>query len=106
MHQNSSHWLERTRLPVQILTDYKNLECFAKPRIPNCRKMHWLELLTHYNHEIHYRPGDKDFAANAPSRRAELRPPDGEDEVPQPLIPTENFTELAACEAEMTPSDW
>jgi len=30
----------------------------------------------------------------------------GKDEAPQSLIPAENFTELATCEAEMTSSDW
>ena len=29
--QNWWHWLERTQLLVQILTDHKNLEYFAKP---------------------------------------------------------------------------
>jgi len=68
--------------------------------------MCWLELQTHYNYEIHYRPGDKNSAANALSRCAELRPPDGEDETPQSLIPADKFTELAACEADLTDSDW
>ena len=104
--QNWRHWLERTRLPVQILTDHKNLEYFAKPRILNQQQMHWLELLTHYNYEIHYRPGDKNCTTDALSRCAELRPAEGKDKIPQSLIPAENFTELAACEAEMTPSDW
>ena len=60
----------------------------------------------HYNYEIHYRPGDKNCAANALSRRADLHPPDGEDDQPTVLIPPENFTELAACEADMTQADW
>ena len=68
--------------------------------------MRWLELLMHYYYEIHYRPGNQNCAANALSRRAELRPPDGEDDKPMFLIPPENFTELAACEAEMTHADW
>jgi transposase InsO family protein len=104
--QNWRHWLERTRLLVQILTDHKNLEYFLRPRILNWHQMHWLEMLTHYNYEIHYCPGDKNCAANALSRRAELHPPDGEDNIPQCLIPEAKFTELAACEAEMTDSDW
>ena len=33
--QNWQHWLERTKLPVQILTDHKNLKYFAKPHILN-----------------------------------------------------------------------
>ena len=68
--------------------------------------MRWLELLTHYNYEIHYQPGNKNCATNALSRRAELRPPDGKDDQPQLLIPAEKFTELAACEVEMTDTDW
>jgi len=68
--------------------------------------MRWLELLTHYYYEIHYRPGDQNCAADTLSRRAELRPPEGEDEKPTFLIPPEKFMELAACEAEMTPADW
>ena len=68
--------------------------------------MRWLELLTHYLYEIYYRPGSKNCAADALSRRAELRPPDGEDEQPQCLIPKAKFMELAALETEMTDSDW
>ena len=36
----------------------------------------------------------------------ELHPPDGEDEKPLCLIPETKFTEIAACEAELTDSDW
>ena len=104
--QNWRHWLERTKLPIQILTNHKNLEYFTKPRVLNRRQMHWLELLTHYNYEIHYRPGDKNCTANALSRRAELRPLDGEDDKPLCLIPETKFTQIAACEAELTDSDW
>jgi hypothetical protein len=68
--------------------------------------MHWLEMLTHYNYEIHYRLGDKNCVADALSQRAELRPPDRADNIPQCLIPKAKFTKLAACEAEMTDSDW
>jgi hypothetical protein len=33
--QNWRHWLEQTKLPVQILTDHKNLEYFMRPHILN-----------------------------------------------------------------------
>ena len=33
--QNWQHWLEQMKLPVQILTDHKNLEYFVKPCILN-----------------------------------------------------------------------
>ena len=60
----------------------------------------------HYNYEIHYRPGDKNCATDALSQHAKLRPPDGEDEQPTVLIPPEKFTELAACEVDLTQTDW
>ena len=104
--QNWRHWLERTQLPVQILTNHKNLEYFAKPRILNRRQMRWLELLTHYFYETFYQPGDKNCAADALSRCAELRPPDGEDDQPQCLIPKAKFMELSTSEVELTDSDW
>jgi hypothetical protein len=63
--QNWRHWLEQMKLPVQILTDHKNLEYFARPRILNRCQMHWLEMLMHYNYKIHYRPGNKNCAADA-----------------------------------------
>ena len=37
--QNWRHWLEHMKLPVQILTDHKNLEYFAKPRALNRQQM-------------------------------------------------------------------
>jgi hypothetical protein len=103
---NWRHWLKQTRLPVQILTDHMNLEYFTRPRILNRCQMRWLKMLTHYNYKIHYHPGNKNCAADALSRRAELRLPDREDNIPQCLIPKAKFTELATCEAEMTDSDW
>ena len=104
--QNWQHWLERMKLPVQILTDHKNLKYFVKPRILNRQQMRWLELLTHYNYKIHYRPSDKNCAADTLSRRAELKPVDGEDNQLLCLIPETKFSEIAACEAELTDSDW
>jgi hypothetical protein len=34
--------------------------------------MRWLEMLMHYNYEIHYHPSDKNSAADALSQREEL----------------------------------
>ena len=106
--QNWQHWLQQTKLLVQILTDHKNLEYFTKPYILNRWQMHWLELLTHYNYnyEIHYQPGDKNCTANALSQCMELRPPNGEDEQPYCLIPETELTEIVTCEVELTDSDW
>ena len=104
--QNWQHWLEQMKLPVQILTDHKNLEYFAKPCILNRQQMCWLELLMHYNYKIHYQPGDKNCTANALSQHTELKPLDGEDNQLLCLIPETKFSEIATCEAELTDSDW
>ena len=104
--QNWRHWLKCTKLPIQILMDHKNLEYFVKPQVLNRWQMRWLELLTHYNYKIHYQPGDKNCTANVLSQCMELRLPDGEDDKPLCLIPETKFTEIAACEAELTDSDW
>ena len=60
----------------------------------------------HYNYKIHYQPGDKNCTANALSQHAELKPLDGEDNQLLCLIPETKFSEIAACEAELTDSDW
>ena len=60
----------------------------------------------HYNYEIHYWPGDKNCAADALSRCTELKPSDREDDQPLCLIPETKFSKIAACEAELTDSDW
>ena len=95
--QNWRHWLKPMKLPIQILTNHKNLEYFMKPRVLNRQQMCWLELLTHYNYKIHYQPGDKNCVADALSQHVELRPLDGEDDKPLCLIPETKFTQIAAC---------
>ena len=104
--QNWRHWLKCMKLPIQILTDHKNLEYFAKPQVLNRWQMRWLELLTHYNYKIHYQPGDKNCTADMLSQHMELHLPDGEDDKPLCLIPETKFTEIAACGVELTDSDW
>ena len=44
--------------------------------------------------------------ADALSQRAELQPPDSEDDKLLCLIPETKFTKIAACEVELTDSDW
>jgi len=89
------HWLEGTPEPVRIITDHRNLEYFKNPRALNRRQLRWLEQLTHYNYEIAYRPGDKNSAADALSRRAELRPEQPDENLPTVLFDPERFIEIA-----------
>ena len=74
--QHWRHWLEGTTLPVEIITDHRNLEYFTKPKILNHCQLRWMDQLTHYNYQIKYRPGDQNGVADALSRRPELSPVD------------------------------
>ena len=93
--QHWRHFLERTKEPVRIITDHRNLEYFKSPRFLNRRQLRWLEQLTHYYYEIVYRPGDKNSAADALSRKAELRPDVADEERPAVLFDPERFIEAA-----------
>ena len=93
--QHWRHWLEHTPEPIRIITDHRNLEYFKTPRFLNRRQLRWLEQLTHYNYEIAYRPGDKNSAADALSRKEELRPDIPDEEKPAALFDPSQFIELA-----------
>ena len=93
--QHWRHWLEGTKEPVRIITDHRNLEYFKNPRPLNRRQLRWLEQLTHYNYEIAYRPGDKNCAADALSRKEEHRPDQADEKVPNVLFDPGRFIEIA-----------
>jgi len=52
--QHWHHWLEGTKIPIEILMDHKNLQYFTKPQILNRRQLWWMDLLAHYNYKISY----------------------------------------------------
>ena len=89
--QHWRHWLEGTQIPIDILTDHRNLEYFTKPRILNRRQLRWMDLLKQYNYQITYRPGSQNTAADALSRRPELAPEDPPEEKPITMIPPEQM---------------
>jgi transposase InsO family protein len=97
--QHWRHWLEGTTLPIEIITDHKNLVNFSKPQILNQRQMRWLHALQRYNFVIGYRPGAQNSAADALSRRQDLT--SNEDErVPQTLLSPQQFVDLNAIAAD------
>ena len=98
--QHWRHWLEGTKIPIEILTDHRNLEYFTKPRILNRRQLRWMDLLHHYNYLISYRPGNKNGAADALSRRAELAPENEKEEQTGILFRPEQFKEMAGLTTE------
>ena len=92
--QHWQHWLEGTRLPIEIITDHKNLENFSNPRILNQRQTRWLHALQKYNFVIGYRPSQQNSAADALSRRPELKQELDKIEKTGTLFPKEKFVEL------------
>ena len=94
--QHWRHWLEGTKVPIEILMDHQNLQYFTKPRVLNRRQLQWMDLLNHYNYVIQYRPGNKNGAADALSRCHKLAPENPEEEEPTTLFPASRFAEMAA----------
>ena len=93
--QHWRHWLEGTKDPVRIITDHQNLEYFKNPHPLNRRQLRWLEQLTHFNYEIFYRPGDKNSAADALSRKEEHKPDQPDEAIPTTLFDPKRFIEMA-----------
>ena len=62
------------RLPIEIITDHKNLEYFATTKQLNRRQIRWQEFLADYNYRIRYRPGSKGGKPDALTRREDVHP--------------------------------
>jgi hypothetical protein len=93
----------RSVAKFKVITDYKNLEYFMKPRMLNERQMRWSLLLGRYDIEILYRLGKQNIRADALSRREQDLPAGAEDErlqkrLVQVLKPTTSYYEELAEE--------
>ena len=51
------HYIEGTALPVDVVTDHKNLEYFSTTKMLNCRQACWSEFLSAFNMVICFQPG-------------------------------------------------
>ena len=49
--------LEGARLPIKILTDYRNLQYFMSTKQLSRYQAHWSEFLLRFNFVLQYRPG-------------------------------------------------
>ncbi|QRW20471.1 Retrotransposable element Tf2 protein [Rhizoctonia solani] len=66
------HLLEGLELPVQVLTDHKNLEHFSTSQSLNKQQIQWANFLVDYNFQIIYRPGAQNKKADILSRQYDL----------------------------------
>ena len=51
------HYLEGTPLPVNVITNHKNLEYFSTTKMLTQRQARWSEFLSQFSMVIHFRPG-------------------------------------------------
>jgi len=50
------HYLEGSASPIDVVTDYKNLEYFSTTKVLTCRQARWSEYLSQFNLVIRFRP--------------------------------------------------
>jgi hypothetical protein len=50
------HYLEGAPLPIDVVTDHKNLEYFATTKLLTRRQVRWSEYLCHFNMVIRFHP--------------------------------------------------
>ncbi|QRW21875.1 Retrotransposable element Tf2 protein [Rhizoctonia solani] len=71
------HLLEGSKMPVQVLTDHKNLEYFSMSQSLNKCQIQWANFLVDYNFQIIYRPMAQNKKADILSRHYDLVTLDG-----------------------------
>ena len=72
------HYLEGPALPVDVVTDHKNLEYFVTTKVLTCRQVRWSEYLCHFNMVIRFRPGRLGGKPDALTRRWDVYPKEGD----------------------------
>ena len=71
------HYLEGFGIPIDVLTDHKNLEYFSTTKVLTCRQAHWSEYLSQFNLVICFRPGKLGTKLDALTRRWDVYPKGG-----------------------------
>src|SRR6201996_7454431 len=65
-------------LPIDVVTDHKNLEYFATTKILTRRQVRWSEYLCQFNMVIRFRPGRLGGKPDALTRRWDVYPKEGD----------------------------
>ena len=63
------HYLEGSALPIDVITDHKNLTYFSTTKILTRRQARWSEYLSQFNLLVRFRPGKLGAKPDALTRR-------------------------------------
>ncbi|KIN98770.1 hypothetical protein M404DRAFT_31093 [Pisolithus tinctorius Marx 270] len=72
------HYLEGSALPVDMVTDHKNLEYFSTSKVLTRRQAHWSEYLSQFNLSICFRPGRLGAKPDALTQHWDVYPKGGD----------------------------
>ena len=71
------HYLEGSGIPVDVITDHKNLEYFSTTKVLTRRQARWSEYLSQFNLVIRFRPGKLGTKPDSLTRRWDVYPKGG-----------------------------
>src|SRR5271156_2056947 len=71
------HYLEGSAIPVDVVTDHKNLEYFSTTKVLTRRQARWSEYLSGFNLVIRFRPGRLGTKPDSLTRRWDVYPKGG-----------------------------
>ena len=71
------HFLEGSGIPIDVVTDHKNLEYFSTTKVLTRRQARWSEYLSQFNLVIRFRPGKLGTKPDSLTRRWDVYPKGG-----------------------------
>ena len=75
------HQLKSCEQQILVWTDHKNLEYFTTSKVLSRPQARWSEFLAEFDFVVRYRPGNKNGKPDGLSRRWELRPEEGSEDL-------------------------
>jgi hypothetical protein len=72
------HYLEGSSVPIDVVTDHKNLEYFSTTKVLTRRQVRWSEYLSPFNFTLRFRPGKLGAKPDALTRRWDVYPKEGD----------------------------
>ena len=71
------HYLEGASTPIDVITDYHNLQYFSTTKVLSCRQAQCLEYLSQFNMVIHFHPGKLGTKPDVLTCRWDVYPKEG-----------------------------